>query len=191
MLIFFIIQKFIPIHHLNFSASNSGVTTTPTSRGGATSRGNDSSGRGDHKASNTRSLHSASSSFQSGNTSGSNLMVVSPFSNSSTTVPYNNRTNIPNVQPSPVTYRNNSNVRTPSVIRPGSFLDSGRGDSSTSGPGGDKAIVCNCGNDAVQLTVRKEGPNTGKYYTSFIYFKVIWSFRDIGENHIYFKIDLM
>ena len=23
-------------------------------------------------------------------------------------------------------------------------------------------IVCNCGNDAVQLTVRKEGPNTGK-----------------------------
>ena len=30
-------------------------------------------------------------------------------------------------------------------------------------PGGDgSAIVCNCGQDAVLLTVRKEGPNTGK-----------------------------
>ena len=27
--------------------------------------------------------------------------------------------------------------------------------------GDENKIVCNCGNDAIQLTVRKEGPNTG------------------------------
>ena len=30
------------------------------------------------------------------------------------------------------------------------------------GDGDANAIVCNCVEDAVQLTVRKEGPNTGK-----------------------------
>ena len=29
------------------------------------------------------------------------------------------------------------------------------------GDGDENKIVCNCGNDALQLTVRKEGPNTG------------------------------
>ncbi|KAL4241091.1 DNA topoisomerase 3-alpha [Mactra antiquata] len=33
-------------------------------------------------------------------------------------------------------------------------------DSSDSG----NAVVCNCGNDAIQLTVRKEGPNTGRQF---------------------------
>ncbi|KAJ8319013.1 hypothetical protein KUTeg_004104 [Tegillarca granosa] len=43
-----------------------------------------------------------------------------------------------------------------------------RGSDSTggdSGRGGDEnAIVCNCGDDAIQLTVRKEGPNTGRQF---------------------------
>ena len=33
--------------------------------------------------------------------------------------------------------------------------------------GESNAVVCNCGNDAVQLTVRKEGPNTGWLSYSF------------------------
>ena len=32
-----------------------------------------------------------------------------------------------------------------------------------SGGAADKAIVCSCGNDAIILTVRKEGPNTGNF----------------------------
>ncbi|XP_005098681.1 DNA topoisomerase 3-alpha [Aplysia californica] len=45
------------------------------------------------------------------------------------------------------------------------------GSAGVSGSGGDgdagdrdRAIVCNCGNDAIQLTVRKEGPNTGRQF---------------------------
>ncbi|KAK3091602.1 hypothetical protein FSP39_021083 [Pinctada imbricata] len=32
------------------------------------------------------------------------------------------------------------------------------------GSGGDKTVVCNCGSDAIMLTVRKEGPNTGRQF---------------------------
>ena len=39
--------------------------------------------------------------------------------------------------------------------------DAGNGDEANE-------IVCNCGNDALLLTVRKEGPNTGKQYMFFI-----------------------
>ena len=35
---------------------------------------------------------------------------------------------------------------------------------------GENKIVCNCGNDALQLTVRKEGPNTGKQTILFIFY---------------------
>jgi len=45
-------------------------------------------------------------------------------------------------------------ARTPLATVTGSALNSGNSDSNNS-------VVCNCGNDAVLLTVRKEGPNTG------------------------------
>ena len=47
------------------------------------------------------------------------------------------------------------------VNLPNAGGDAGNGDEANE-------IVCNCGNDALLLTVRKEGPNTGKQYMFFI-----------------------
>jgi hypothetical protein len=51
-----------------------------------------------------------------------------------------------------------------SGARGANYTGSGRnsfgGDDGGSGGGG-SAIVCHCGDDAQQLTVRKKGPNTG------------------------------
>ena len=50
------------------------------------------------------------------------------------------------------------------VNLPSAGGDAGNGDEANE-------IVCNCGNDALLLTVRKEGPNTGKLYMFFIIIK--------------------
>ncbi|XP_052784926.1 DNA topoisomerase 3-alpha-like [Mya arenaria] len=47
--------------------------------------------------------------------------------------------------------------RVPLATMTGNVMDSGNNDSANS-------VVCNCGNDAVLLTVRKEGPNTGRQF---------------------------
>ena len=50
----------------------------------------------------------------------------------------------------------------------GSNFNQSGSSSNNTNPDGENQIVCNCGNDAVQLTVRKEGPNTGNNYVSLL-----------------------
>lgn len=69
------------------------------------------------------------------------------FSSNNNQRPTNQRTNNHTNQS-----RNNS--RTPLIA-----VNTNSMNSENVGSG--NAVVCNCGNDAIQLTVRKEGPNTG------------------------------
>ncbi|CAL1541767.1 unnamed protein product [Lymnaea stagnalis] len=48
--------------------------------------------------------------------------------------------------------------------RPSSATSANVKRNSISEAGGDKTIVCSCGSDALLLTVRKEGPNTGRQF---------------------------
>lgn len=51
-------------------------------------------------------------------------------------------------------FHSSSSARKPLATMSGNEGNSGNTD-------GGNEVVCNCGNDAIQLTVRKEGPNTG------------------------------
>ena len=51
----------------------------------------------------------------------------------------------------------------------------GRDRSISTVPNGDENdVVCNCGQDAISLTVRKDGPNQGKnYHPIFCFFPAV------------------
>ncbi|XP_058851749.1 DNA topoisomerase 3-alpha isoform X1 [Acipenser ruthenus] len=48
--------------------------------------------------------------------------------------------------------------------RPAAVVSAPRPVQAAQGPAGENAVVCNCGQDAIILTVRKEGPNQGRQF---------------------------
>ena len=135
---------------MNVYSSSSNTRGTPTGRGSSrpplavvtgntVNSGNRNSGS--WTSGNAGNNYSQSRNVNVGNSSGNNFnqSMNSNFVNSS---------------------GNNFN-QSRNVNLPNAGGDAGNGDEANE-------IVCNCGNDALLLTVRKEGPNTGKQYMFFI-----------------------
>ncbi|XP_060606708.1 DNA topoisomerase 3-alpha-like isoform X2 [Ruditapes philippinarum] len=140
-------------------------STQTTQRNNGPMRSQNDSGIGSSLNSSTSSVSSRNYSTQSStqsvsarnsypNTARTNQNT---FNNSSFTSPPSqsnqwnyNRTN-------QNTARNYETSRTPLAPLAGSSGNSGNSESGNN-------VVCNCGNDAIQLTVRKEGPNTGRQF---------------------------
>lgn len=144
------------------SGNNSAPHSRPnTDRGGNSSRGRGvAHGGGGYTAPGIRSLHSASPSFNSNDFSPSipSVGVVTPISS--------NRKPAHSAKVPLMSTNRKKDLKKDSILKTGFGSNAGFREfqSDNRADGDDKAIVCNCGNDALQLTVRKEGPNTGRQF---------------------------
>ncbi|XP_053391111.1 DNA topoisomerase 3-alpha-like [Mercenaria mercenaria] len=141
-------------------------SATQTNNG--TARSQRDSGYGSSLNSVSSRNYSTQSSVQS-NTGARNNSTISysartnqssnhnTFNNSSFTSPPGQSNQWNNNRTNQNSNRNSGSSRPPLATVTGSAGNTGNTESGNE-------VVCNCGNDAIQLTVRKEGPNTGRQF---------------------------